>query len=139
MAVERLDWIGRLREPPSIGSLGPIAARFVYSLRLIALHERAKRDPVPELAARLGSVTSAGKTLLLAHTISATWPENIHIAPFCCKLMSPDEATIGRMVDAVADRDRPAFESELAGFVRSERITRLWDAALGLVAAEIRA
>ena len=40
------SWIQDLAKPVTLASLGPIAGRFVYSLRLIALHERVKRDPV---------------------------------------------------------------------------------------------
>ena len=48
--------IASLAAPPRLEALGPIAGRFIHALRLIALHERLGRDPVPELAARLGSV-----------------------------------------------------------------------------------
>ncbi|MDC8755373.1 DNA-directed RNA polymerase subunit beta' [Erythrobacter sp. sf7] len=106
---------------------------------MIALHERVGRDPVPELAARLGSVEVAAKALILAQTISASWPENIHVSRFCCRLMSHDEATIGGFVDAAACGDRVGFENLLTGLVRPERMTRMWQGALALAAAEMRA
>lgn len=131
--------IAALASPPRIETLGPIGGRFVHALRLIALHERIGRDPVPELAVRLGSVDIAAKALILAHTISASWPENIHVSRFCCRLLSHDEATIGAFVDAAAQADRPDFEAALAGLVRPERMPRLWEGALALAAAELRA
>lgn len=131
--------IAALAAPPRVESLGPIAGRFVHALRLIALHERIGRDPVPELAVRLGSVDVAAKALILAHTISASWPENIHVGRFCCRLLSHDEATIGAFVDAAASADRPAFEAALTGLIRPERMPRLWESALALTAAELRA
>lgn len=131
--------IAALAAPPRIERLGPIAARFVHALRLIAAHERMGRDPVPELANRLGSVDVAAKALILAHAISATWPENIHVSRFCCRLMSHDEATIGAFVDAAAYGDRRGFEAALDGLIRPERAHRLWESALALAAAEIRA
>lgn len=131
--------IAALAEPPRLASLGPVAGRFLHALRLIALHERMGRDPVPELAVRLGSVEVAAKALILAHTISASWPENIHISRFCCRLMSHDEATIGAFVDAAAAGDRLGYEAALTGLIRPERMPRLWEGALALTAAELRA
>jgi hypothetical protein len=133
------DIIAALATPPRVETLGPVGGRFVHALRLIALHERIGRDPVPELAVRLGSVDIAAKSLILAQTISACWPENIHVSRFCCRLLSHDEVTIGGIVDAAARRDRTGFEQALAGLVRPERWHRLWDGALALVAAEMRA
>ena len=130
--------IAALAAPPRVERLGAIAGRFVHALRLIALHERAGRDPVPELANRLGSVDVAAKALILAHAISATWPENIHVSRFCCRLLSHDEATIGAFVDAAAEGDRRGFEAALEGLVRADRAHRLWESALALAAAEIR-
>ena len=131
--------VAALAIPPRLNGLGPIAGRFVHALRLIALHERMGRDPVPELAVRLGSVEVAAKALILAHAVSASWPENIHVSRFCCRLMSHDEATIGAFVDAASQGDRSGFEAALAGLIRPERMHRLWDGALALAAAELRA
>jgi hypothetical protein len=133
------DAIAALAVPPRVEALGPIAGRFIHALRLIALHERVGRDPVPELAVRLGGVEVAAKALILSHAISASWPENIHVSRFCCQLLSHDEATIGAIVDAAAQRDRSGFENALSGLIRPERMHRLWDGALALVAAEMRA
>ena len=129
--------IARLAEPARVGALGPIAGRFVHALRLVALYERARRDPVPELATRLGSVACAARALTLSQAIAATWPENIHVSRFCCGLMSHDEATIGAMIDAAANRDREGFDAAIAGLIRPDRVERLWQAALGLVTAEL--
>ena len=129
--------IAALAAPPRIEENGPIAGRFVHALRLIALHERVGRDPVPELAVRLGSVAVAAKALILAHAISAAWPENIHVSRFCCRLMSHDEATIAAFVDAAAQGDRRGFEAALTGLIRADRMPRLWEGALALAAAEL--
>ena len=131
--------IAALAQPPRVETLGPVGGRFIHALRLIALHERVGRDPVPELAVRLGSVAVAARALVLAQTISASWPENIHVSRFCCRLLSHDEATIGAFVDAAAQADRLAFENALSGLVRADRMPRLWEGALELVAAEMRA
>ncbi len=131
--------IAALAIPPKVERLGPIGARFIHALRLIAVHDRAGRDPVPELASRLGSVEVAAKALILAQAIAAHWPENIAVSRFCCRLLSHDEATIGAFVDAAAQGDRAAFEAALDGLVRPERAHRLWAGALALAAAEVRA
>jgi hypothetical protein len=131
--------IAALSAPPRMERLGPIAGRFIHALRLIAVHDRASRDPVPELTARLGSVEVAAKALILAHAIAATWPENIAVSRFCCRLLSHDEATIGAFVDAAAQGDRRGFEAALDGLVRVDLAHRLWEGAMALAAAEIRA
>ncbi len=130
------NWIAALAEPAKIEMLGPIAARFIYSLRLIALHERARQDPVPELAVRLGNVSAASRSLSLAQAISRTWPENIHVARFCCRMLSHDEACIGAMIDHATARSRIEFGRELGGLVRPERIAELWDRTQALILAE---
>jgi hypothetical protein len=131
--------IARLAEAPRMANLNPIAARFLHSLRLIAVYQKAQRDPVSELAARLGSIDVAAKSLALSQTICAAWPENISVSRFCCGLLSHDEASIAALVEATTARDRSRFEAEIAGFVRPDRIERLWDAAQDLVMAELRA
>lgn len=138
-AASRSRIIAALAVPPRVERLGPIAGRFIHALRLIAVHDRARRDPVPELAAKLGSVDVAAKALILAQAIAAHWPENICISRFCCRLMSHDEATIGALVDAAANGDHRGFEAALDGLIRPDRAHRLWEAALALASAEIRA
>ncbi|MEL7445871.1 MAG: DNA-directed RNA polymerase subunit beta' [Pseudomonadota bacterium] len=131
------NWIERLRHAPRLEGFGPVSARFIHSMRLIALHEQAGRDPVPELAGRLGSISVAAKSLELSQAVCATWPENIHVSPFCCQAMTHDEMTIALMIEAVIDRDRTAFVASLEGLIRPDRVERLWDCALGLVTMEI--
>jgi hypothetical protein len=131
--------IASLAEPPRLARLSPIAARFVQSLRMIALYQQAGRDPVVELTARLGSVGVAARVLALAQTICAVWPENIHVSRACCALLSHDEATIAAMVDAVIARDRPAFDAAIAGLIRADRGQRLHEATCDLVLADLRA
>ncbi len=130
--------IERLARPLRLESLDPVPARFVYALRLIALHERVGRDPVPELAVRLRSVETAAKALALGQTISATWPENIHVSCFCSPILTHDEATIAALIDSAGHCDRHGFEAAVEGLVRPDRIHRLWEGVLALVAAEAR-
>lgn len=131
--------VAELAQIPRIHSLGPIAARLVYSLRLIALHERARRDPIPELAMQLTSVDIAAKALALAQVVAATWPENIHVSRFCCHALTHDEATVGALIEAGNARDRQAFDAKVQGLIRPARIETLWQATLDLITAEMRA
>lgn len=131
--------VAALAAPLRIESVDPLGARFIHALRLIALHERVGRDPLPELAVRLSSVEVAAKTLILASTIACVWPENVVVSRFCCCMISHDEATIGAMVDAAGRADRTAFEAMIDGLIRPDRGHRLWEASLALVAAEMRA
>jgi len=130
--------IAKLAEQPRIDGLRPLGARFVYALRLIALHQQSGRDPVPELAVRLGSVETAAHGLALAKALSSCWPEPICVARFCCDFLTHDEHTIGGMIDLVAHRDRRGFDDLLDGLVRPDSIERLWTSAQLLVAHEMR-
>lgn len=138
-AIDTAAILDELAQPVPISKLGPMAARFIYALRLIALHERARHDPVPELATRLGNFEIAVKTLAFSQSVAANWPENIHLSRFCCQRLTHDEATIGALVDRAWARDRSGFEHQVEGLIRPERVHRLWDAALALVAAEASA
>lgn len=131
--------VAELAKPSRLEAQGPLAARFIYSLRLIAAHERVSRDPVPELTLRLGGVEIAAKALFLSQAIASCWPENVHVSRFCCCHLTHDEATIGAMLDAAACGSRADFEASIAGLVRPDRIERLWDGALALLSAEMRA
>jgi len=135
-STQSRDTIAALEQAPSLHSLGPIAMRFVYSLRLIALHERLQQDPVPELAMRLRGVDIAAKSLALSQAVSVTWPENVHVSRFCCQRLTHDEVTIGTLIDCAIARDRPGFEDQIHGLIRPDRVHHLWGAVLALVAAE---
>jgi len=132
------DWLDELARPARIAALAPSAARFIYSLRLIALHDRARRDPVPELTARLGSMEVAAKSLALAQTIAIVWPEDIHVSRFCCDCLTHDEATLGALIEGCFARDQEDFHAHVTGLLRPERVTLLWEAVLDLVAAEMQ-
>ena len=138
-ATDLSNIVQGLAEPVTLLALGPIANRFVCSLRLIALHDCVKRDPVPELTVRLGSVEIAAKSLALSQAVAATWPENIHVSRFCCQRLTHDEATIGALIDCAGQRDRPGFEAQVDGLIRPERVHRLWDGVLALIGAEATA
>ena len=130
------DQIAALQEVPRIADLHPVAARFVYSLRLVAAYKRARRDPAAELATRLGSIHVAIKALQFVEAIGHAWPEPVLVQRFCCGCVSHDERTVAALLDAAWRNDRAAFNEQLTGLVRSERIDRVWDDALQLAMAE---
>lgn len=130
-------WLLRLQAPTSITTLPALAARFLYSLRLIALYRSAGRDPAAELAVRLESMSAALHALELSGAIQHCWPEPVVVSRFCCDMLSHDELTIGRMIEAAACHDRAECTRQLDGLLRPERIAILWDAAVQLVGAEL--
>ena len=132
------QWINDLSAPRHVNTLNPIAARFIYSLRLIAFYDHAERDPVPELTSQLCSVEAAAKAYILAQVIGAAWPESIKISRFCCLFLSYDEATIGALIDSAVRCDRSGFEQAIEGLICHDRNHGLWDAVLSLVAAGTR-
>ncbi|XUU61740.1 DNA-directed RNA polymerase subunit beta' [Erythrobacter sp. HA6-11] len=132
-------WIKKLQERPRVDELDTLAVRFVFSLRLIAIHRQAKRDPVPELAAKLGNITSAIAALDLVETLTSVWPEPIQVGRACCRGLTLDEVTLGRAVQAVSARDREGFSLQLDGLIKASRVDILWEQALTFVAAEFAA
>lgn len=130
-------WLRRLIAPTRIDSQPPVAARFIYALRLLAVYQAAGRDPAAELAVRLGSVTAAVHTIELSRELVRAWPDRIAVGRFCCAVLSHDEASIARMLGAALRRDRYDFSAELADLVRPARIARLWEHCVMLVGAEI--
>lgn len=133
------ETIAGLAQPRLAKSLDPIAGRFVYSLRLIALHQKRHADPVPELASRLKSISVAAQALALSQTVASVWPENVQVSRFCCCKLTPDEATIADMISSAFHRDRHAFEHTIEGLIRPDRKARLWESVLSLVEAELSA
>ncbi len=129
-------WLRRLQTPPRIDNLDPVAARFIYALRLMAVYQNADRDPAAELAVRLESVTAAVRAMELSQAILRAWPECVSVNRFCCKMLSHDEMTIGAMMTASAARDRQGFDRALCDLVRPERIARLWEQCVQLVGVE---
>ena len=128
--------IAQLAAPKRCDDLGRHELRFIFALRCIALHQKAGQDPLAFLAVKLGSVTVAGKAIELAETASRFWPEKVHVARPCCRGLSHDEVTLAALVRHAAGRDRAAFDAQVEGLVRSERIGALWECALALVRAE---
>ncbi|WP_394730578.1 DNA-directed RNA polymerase subunit beta' [Altererythrobacter sp. GH1-8] len=137
--VNAVSWVEKLKEQVRVDDLNALALRFVYSLRLIAIHRRARRDPVPELAAKLGNVTAAIAALDLTETIAAIWPEPVRVGRACCRCLTFDEVTLARALEAVVARDRPAFNHQLEGLLKPGRIDLVWEQAMTLVAAELNA
>lgn len=135
-AARAQEWVEALARPSAISALHPVAARFIYSLRLVAAYQRARHDPAPELAQRLGQITIAIKLLQLIDTIGHAWPEPVNVRRFCCCHLSHDEATLGRMMEAAWRGDEEGFSRQVHGLVRSDRIDRMWNDAVALVMAE---
>lgn len=125
--------IARLAAPPAIGSLSMAGVRAVMAFRILAVCGSASREPLAELSCRLGSLTAAKAFMLLAERVSRAWPEPVLLARPCCALLTPDEATLAAMINAAAAGDRAGFEHVLAGFVRQERHSSLFDAAVAAI------
>src|SRR5687767_807146 len=89
--------IARLAQNPDLRVQSYGAVHLVMTMRLRAIFERAERDPLAELAARLCSVPAAIAVLELGDTIAAAWPEPFVVGRPCCVKMSPDEHTLAQM------------------------------------------
>ena len=130
------DWIAKLQEPPKISDLSPLAQRFVFSIRLIAVYRKAGRDPVSELTARLGSLTVAIKALQLVEVLAHAWPDPVQVRRCCCQIASHDELTMSAALQSVADGDHNAFDQQLSDLIPREVRDAIWTSASELVIAE---
>ncbi|MBF5090592.1 MULTISPECIES: hypothetical protein [unclassified Novosphingobium] len=128
------ETVRALARPQDIRALSLIGLHVVMAMRLCALFERAARDPVPDLAQRYRSVEAAVGVHDLVRAIVATWPEAFMVNRPCCLAMSPDEATLAELVRSTGLGDRARFDATIAGFVRSDRHERLFDATVRAVA-----
>lgn len=135
-AASSLDWVARLKEPTRLTAMSPLARRFIFSLRLVAVYRRAKRDPLPELTSQLGNVTVAVKALQLIEALAQSWPEPLQVRRCCCEIASHDELTMAGLVDAAVKANRDLAQMHLSGLLRPERIDRVWEAASELIASE---
>lgn len=127
--------IAALGQPRDLRTLPMPAMHLVMGMRLCALFLAARRDPVAELATRLGSVTAACHLLDLSRAIARAWPDPYRAARPCCMRLSPDEATLAGMAEAAIEGDHRRFGQALDGFVRADRHEGLRAATIRAVAA----
>lgn len=132
--------ISRLAQQPDLRVQSFGAVHLVMTMRLRAIFERAERDPIAELSARLCSVPAAIAALELCDQVCTVWPESFALHRPCCVKLSPDEHTLAQMARCARGGDRAAFSAVLEGFVRTSRHDNLFDAtvrALALLPAGI--
>lgn len=89
--------------------------------------QRDRMDPLPALALHLCNCEAAYAVHDFVETLVRSWPEPFVVGRACCQRLSPDEATLARLVDAGQQRDAAAFGEAIAGLIRVDRHERLWD------------
>lgn len=129
------DAVRLLGRPADLRALPLPALHVVMAMRLAALFEHARRDPVAELTCRLRSVTAALEFCELQRRVLRAWPEAYTASRPCRLRMTPDETTLAGMVRAAAAGDRAAFGRVLEGFVRAGRHDALFASCVSTVAA----
>lgn len=125
----RTATIEALIVPQATNALSFAGSRMVASFRLLALCAKAGRDPLLELVHRYSCLTTAKAFLDLADAIGASWPENVVVARPCCPVLTPDEMTFARMIDAARAGKRDGFDRQIEGLVRRDLHERLYIAA----------
>ena len=126
--------VARLAQEPDLRTQSYGAVQLVMTMRLRAIFERAERDPVAELSARLCSVPAAVAALELCDRIALAWPDAFAVGRPCCVKMSPDEHTLAQMAQRARAGDRAGFADLLDGFIRPSRHDRLYDATVRALA-----
>lgn len=130
------DWIARLQVPAKVNDPSPIAQRFIYSLRVVAVYRKAGRDPLAELTSQLGSITVAVKLLQLVESLAHVWPDSVQVRRWCCQMLSYDEHTMARALEAIAESNGDAFNDQLADLLPSDARKTIASAASELIVAE---
>ena len=122
--------VARLAQEPDLRVQSHGAIHLVMTMRLRSLLERADRDPIAELSARLCSVPAAIAALELCEQVLGVWPEAFVVNRPCCMKLSPDEHTLAQIARSARAGDRASFSAVLDGFVRASRHERLFDATV---------
>jgi hypothetical protein len=120
--------IAALARPPAFGALSKKAQAAVIAVRLYALAARENADPVAALALQLQNCEAAYAVHEFVRTVTRTWPERFMVGRACCQRLSPDEATLAKLVQAGATRDREGFRHAIEGFIKHDRHEALWEA-----------
>ena len=120
--------IAALARPPVLHALTAKAQTVVIAIRLCALSAREGADPLSALALQLQNCEAAFAVHELVRTVTRAWPERFAVGRACCQRLSPDEATLAKLIHANAARDRAEFSRAIDGFVRHDRHEALWDA-----------
>lgn len=126
--------VARLAALPTIDCLSWSGLRVVVALRALARCSEAGREPMAELAGRLGSVSRARAFMAFADTLGHCWPEPMEVQRPCCRVVGPDEATLAAMVEAARLADRDAFGQAVEGFIRPDRHEPLFGLTLEIAA-----
>ncbi len=120
--------IAGLARTPALGDRSLLAQDVILAIRLCALAARDGLDPLPALALRLRHCEAAIAVHELVRTVTRHWPEPFGVGRACCQRLSPDEATLARMVEAGQRRQRAEFGRSIDGFVPAAGHEPLWDA-----------
>lgn len=126
--------IEQLARQHTVRGLTLTGLHMVLAMRLCALFDQVDRDPVPDLARRYRSIEAACAVHSLVQMIKQVWPEPFIVNRPCCHAMTPDEVTLAALVRAARTADRHHFAQAIAGFVRAERHSALFEATVHAVA-----
>ena len=127
-AANLAETIARLARAPLLHERTPLAQDVILSIRLCALAARDGSDPLPALALRLRHCEAAFAVHELVRAVTRHWPEAFGVGRACCQRLSPDEATLARMVEAGQQRNRAEFGAAIDGFVATTAHEPLWEA-----------
>ena len=134
LTLNAVRTVARLAQQPDLRVQPRGAVHLIITMRLRSIFERAERDPIAELSARLCSVPAAIAALELCDQVCAVWPEPFAIHRPCCVKLSPDEHTLAQVAQCARGGDRAGFSAVLEGFVRSSRHDSLFDATVRALA-----
>jgi hypothetical protein len=112
-----------------------IAMHVVMATRLSIVFNRVERDPLPDLAVRLRSMSAAQAIESMVRMINDLWPEPFAIHRPCCMMLTPDEALLTQVVTAAARGNRPKAMEAMVDMLPPVAREQLFQQALEAVGA----
>jgi hypothetical protein len=118
--------------PPPVAALGDDARLLLKAMRMWVMLARQGQSPRPALAALLGA---GGPPMgLLMDLATSAWPEPFTTYTPCASAVSPDEATLLRLLAHAEVDQRGEACALLADMLPNAERERLWQAAGRLTA-----
>lgn len=130
--------LGLIASMTHIRHLSAAQGRIAFAMRIAVVFNKLGRNPVPELANRLGSCHAAGCFLNMVGEMGSAWPEPIYINPPCCPKLSYDEMMLLDLLEACGRANRKAFDELLVDLVPAQARDKLYVAAEAFVTSYLQ-
>ncbi len=110
-------------------------ARLIFAFRHAVICHALHKDPYDHLIRQYRSIAIAKKIVALTTQIQAIWPYNFMVMRPCCRVLSPDEATLCDGYACASARNFPAFATVTTDILPAKTARQLYTRMVLLSAA----